>query len=155
MPLLQTPHASLRPRACAVLIVLATIFGCAAGNAQGSTGGASSVSALGQDLVFSPYRSAGASWYGPGFYGKRTACGQTLRAVTIGVAHRDLPCGTMVKFVYHGSAVVAPVIDRGPYVKGRAWDLTVAASDALGFTGAGAGTLRYAVALSYARPSAR
>jgi len=155
MRLRQTPHFSLRPRACAVLIVLATIFGAAAGSAQASTGGASSVAAVGQDLVFSPYRSAGASWYGPGLYGNRTACGQTLRATTIGVAHRNLPCGTMVKFVYHGNAVIAPVIDRGPYVKGRAWDLTVAASDALGFTGAGAGTLHYAVALSYARASAR
>jgi rare lipoprotein A (peptidoglycan hydrolase) len=151
MPLLQTPHVPLRPRACAALIALVAIFGCSAGIAQASPGGASSVAAVGQDLVFSPYRSAGASWYGPGLYGNRTACGQTLRATTIGVAHRNLPCGTMVKFVYGGKAVVAPVIDRGPFVKGRAWDLTVAASDALGFTAAGSGTLRYAVALSYAR----
>lgn len=137
------------------MIALAVVFACGAGGAQASTGGASSVAAVEQDLAFSPFRSAGASWYGPGLYGNRTACGQTLRATTIGVAHRNLPCGTMVKFVYHGSTVVAPVIDRGPFVKGRAWDLTVAASDALGFTGAGAGMLRYAVALGYARASAR
>ena len=100
----------------------------------------------GQDLVFSPFRSAGASWYGPGLYGNKTACGQILRATTIGVAHRSLPCGTMVKFVYHGHALVAPVIDRGPYVKGRAWDLTAAASEALEFEGVG--MVRYAVAVS-------
>lgn len=150
---LQTPHVPLRLRASAALVALAILV-CGAGPAQASTGGASSVAAVGQDLVFSPFRSAGASWYGPGLYGRSTACGQTLRATTIGVAHRNLPCGTMVKFVYHGRAVIAPVIDRGPYVKGRAWDLTAAASDALGFSAAGAGMLRYAVALEYARPSA-
>lgn len=136
--------------ALATLAILA--FG--AGSAQASPGGASPVasSPAGQDLVFSPFRSAGASWYGPGLYGNQTACGQTLRATTIGVAHRSLPCGTMVKFVYHGHAVLAPVIDRGPYVKGRAWDLTAAASEALELEGVG--IVRYAVAVSYARTAA-
>ncbi|HYJ21952.1 MAG TPA: septal ring lytic transglycosylase RlpA family protein [Solirubrobacterales bacterium] len=131
----------------AALSVLA--FGV--GSAQAAPGGTSPVvsTTAGQDLVFSPFKSAGASWYGPGLYGNKTACGPILRATTIGVAHRTLPCGTMVKFVYEGSAVVAPVIDRGPFVKGRAWDLTAAASEALGFDGVG--MLRYAVAVSYAR----
>jgi rare lipoprotein A len=145
----RTPHLSLRLRACAALAAI-PVLACSAAPAQASTGGASSVTAIGSGLVFSPFRSAGASWYGPGLYGRHTACGQTLRATTIGVAHRNLPCGTMVKFVYHGNAVVAPVIDRGPYVKGRAWDLTAAASQALEFEGAG--MLRYAVAVEYARP---
>jgi rare lipoprotein A (peptidoglycan hydrolase) len=143
----------VRLRLSAALIALA-ILACCAGSAQASTGGASTAyggaTAEGQDLVFSPFRSAGASWYGPGLYGRSTACGQVLRATTIGVAHRSLPCGTMVKFVYEGRAVVAPVIDRGPYVKGRAWDLTAAASEALEFDGVG--MLRYAVAVEYARP---
>ena len=123
----------------------------AAGPAQASPGGASPVASTtaGEDLVFSPFKTAGASWYGPGLYGNKTACGQTLRATTIGVAHRNLPCGTMVKFVNDGHVVVAPVIDRGPYVKGRAWDLTAAASEALEFEGVG--MVRYAVAVSYAR----
>jgi rare lipoprotein A (peptidoglycan hydrolase) len=141
-------HARLRSRWAAIL-AFAAILACCAGPAQASTGGASSTAAVGQDLVFSPFRSAGASWYGPGLYGHKTACGQTLRATTIGVAHRNLPCGTMVKFVYDGHAVIAPVIDRGPYVKGRAWDLTAAASEALEFDGVG--MVRYAVAVSYAR----
>jgi rare lipoprotein A (peptidoglycan hydrolase) len=134
----------------AALAALA-ILALGAGSAQASPGGASPVASApaGQDLVFSPFRSAGASWYGPGLYGHKTACGQTLRATTIGVAHRNLPCGTMVKFVYDGNAVLAPVIDRGPYVKGRAWDLTAAASEALEFKGVG--LVRYAVAVSYAR----
>jgi rare lipoprotein A len=121
--------------------------------AQASPGGASPVAsspAAGQDLVFSPFKTAGASWYGPGLYGNKTACGQTLRTTTIGVAHRNLPCGTMVKFAYHGHAVIAPVIDRGPFVKGRAWDLTAATSEALEFDGVG--MVRYAIAVTYARP---
>jgi len=128
-----------------------SVIALGAGQAQAASGGASPVASTtaGQDLVFSSFRSAGASWYGPGLYGNKTACGQVLRATTIGVAHRNLPCGTMVKFVYEGHAVVAPVIDRGPFVKGRAWDLTAAASEALEFDGAG--MLRYAVAVSFAR----
>ena len=148
-------QGSLRTLRWAASLVALAILIVGAGSAQASPGGASPVTASapeGQELAFSPFRSAGASWYGPGLYGNKTACGQTLRATTIGVAHRNLPCGTMVKFVYRGHAVVAPVIDRGPYVKGRAWDLTAAASDALEFEGVG--MVRYAIALSFARAGA-
>ena len=64
------------------------------------------------------------SWYGPNFYGNGTACGQTLTKTLVGVAHRTLPCGTLVTFRYNGVTVTAPVIDRGPYVSGRTWDLS-------------------------------
>src|SRR5262245_35452459 len=135
-------------------LVLLAILALGAGSAQASPGGASPVTSTtaSEDLVFSPFRSAGASWYGPWLYGNTTARGQVLRATTIGVAHRPLPCGTVVKFVYEGHAVIAPVIDRGPFVKGRAWDLTAAASEALELEGVG--TVRYAIALSYARAAA-
>jgi peptidoglycan hydrolase-like protein with peptidoglycan-binding domain len=87
---------------------------------------------------------AGATWYGPGFYGNQTACGKVLRTTTIGVAHRSLPCGTKVTLAYHGHSVVAPVIDRGPYTTGYAFDLTGATAERLGVTTST--TLRYAVA---------
>ena len=66
------------------------------------------------------------SWYGPGFYGKRTACGLALTTTLVGVAHRSLPCGTKVAFKNpaNGRIVTAPVVDRGPFVSGRQWDLT-------------------------------
>jgi hypothetical protein len=66
------------------------------------------------------------SWYGPGFYGKRTACGLAMTETLIGVAHRTLPCGTKITFrdPASGRTVTAPVVDRGPYVTGRQWDLT-------------------------------
>jgi hypothetical protein len=64
------------------------------------------------------------SWYGPGFYGKRTACGVTYTRTVLGVAHRTLPCGTLVTFQANGVTVTVPVIDRGPYVTGRPWDMS-------------------------------
>jgi hypothetical protein len=73
-----------------------------------------------------------ASWYGPGFYGNRTACGLTYTESSWGVAHRSLPCGTPVQFRHNGRVVTAPVIDRGPYVSGRTWDLSAAVCRALG-----------------------
>jgi rare lipoprotein A (peptidoglycan hydrolase) len=101
------------------------------------------------ELSFTPYRIAGASWYGgTTMWGRHTACGQILRPSTIGVANKTLPCGTPVKFVWHGHSVIAPVIDRGPYVTGRAWDLTSAAAESLEFEGIG--RIQYAVAIEYA-----
>ena len=69
------------------------------------------------------------SWYGPGFYGHRTACGEILTKTLIGVANKTLPCGTLVDFKVKGSdgvtrEIIVPVVDRGPYVAGRQWDLT-------------------------------
>ena len=83
------------------------------------------------------YRPSHASWYGPGFYGNRTACGRTLGTGTLGVAHKTLPCGTLVTFRYRGRSVTVPVIDRGPYAAGRDWDLTGATKRKLGFGSTG------------------
>lgn len=133
---------------------LASVLVClalAAVPAQAGTGGASATSADGtatggQGFVFSsPMQAAGATWYGPGLYGNHTACGQTLRADTIGVAHRTLPCGTTIKFAYHGHQLITHVIDRGPYTEGNDFDLTNGARHALGFEGVD--RVRYAVAI--------
>jgi rare lipoprotein A len=83
------------------------------------------------------YRLAGASYYGPGLYGNGVACGGTLEPGTLGVANKTLPCGTKVKLRYHGRSVTVPVIDRGPYVAGREYDLTEATKERLGFPGVG------------------
>jgi len=81
------------------------------------------------------YRQAGASYYGAGLYGNGVACGGTLTPTTLGVANKTLPCGTMVKLRYHGRSITVPVIDRGPYVAGRDYDLTEATKDRLHFPG--------------------
>ena len=77
------------------------------------------------------------SWYGPGFYGNRTACGLTLTTSLIGVAHKTLACGTRLLVCYRGRCMQASVVDRGPYVAGREFDLTGGLAVALGFGGVG------------------
>jgi rare lipoprotein A (peptidoglycan hydrolase) len=77
-----------------------------------------------------PYHLAGASWYGGG---GSLACGGTLTSSTQGVANKTLPCGTIVFLRYRGRKVEVPVIDRGPFVAGREFDLTEATKRALGF----------------------
>lgn len=126
--------------ALAPLAAEAQTGGAAAPGPEGTTSG-------GAGLVFSsPMRSAGATWYGPGLYGNGTACGQTLRPGTIGVAHRTLPCGTTVKFNYHGHSLVTKVIDRGPYTPDNDFDLTNGARLVLDFEGVG--QVRYALAMA-------
>jgi hypothetical protein len=80
------------------------------------------------------YRPAVASWYGPGFYGRTTACGLRMTRTLLGVAHRRLPCGANVALSYRGRSITVPVVDRGPFSRGRRWDLTAAAAAALGLT---------------------
>ena len=73
-----------------------------------------------------------ATYYGPGLYGNRTACGQILRHRTRGVAHRSLPCGSRVPVYRNGLIAIFPVIDRGPHTRGVQLDLTQAAAGKLG-----------------------
>lgn len=84
-----------------------------------------------------------ATWYGPGFYGKRTACGLTLTTRLRGVAHRSLPCGHPVTIYYRGHFTTVPVVDRGPYTSGVALDLTGATATALGLSGVDRLRVRY------------
>ena len=79
------------------------------------------------------YRSAEASYYGPGLYGGGLACGGTLSPGKLGVANKTLPCGARVTLRYHGNTVTVPVIDRGPYSGNREYDLTSATKAKLGF----------------------
>jgi rare lipoprotein A (peptidoglycan hydrolase) len=95
--------------------------------------------------IASRMRNHLATWYGPGFWGHRTACGQTLRTTTIGVAHKKLPCGTKVTFAYQGHWVRARVIDRGPYNGDYKWDFTRKLAKRLGFLNTGSGPVKAAV----------
>jgi rare lipoprotein A len=76
------------------------------------------------------YRVAEASWYGGG---GTLACGGLLTSGTLGVANKTLPCGTLVTLRYGSRSVRVPVVDRGPFVAGREFDLTEATKQALGF----------------------
>jgi rare lipoprotein A (peptidoglycan hydrolase) len=95
------------------------------------TSASASSAAAAPIVTITVYRPSLATWYGPGMYGRKTACGKKLTATTIGVANRTLKCGTKVAFYYKGRTMIVPVIDRGPYANGADWDLTQAAAKAL------------------------
>lgn len=119
----------------------------ASANTTVSTGGASAVSAKPSSIHSRPMhgrlihghlsksassREQIATWFGPGFYGQETACGQKMTPVVVGVASRTLPCGTLVLISYKGHHLTVPVIDRGPYAhNGATWDLTWGAASEL------------------------
>jgi hypothetical protein len=83
------------------------------------------------------FRRSFASYYGPGLYGFKMACGGRLSPGTIGVAHKSMPCGTKLTLRLGGREVQARVVDRGPYVGGREFDLTAATKARLGFGSTG------------------
>ncbi len=84
-----------------------------------------------------------ASWYGPGFFENRLPCWQWLQANglpiqflpdTWGVAHRTLPCGTLLVLTHGANTITAPVVDRGPYIADREIDMSPRIKAALGCT---------------------
>jgi hypothetical protein len=99
--------------------------------------GSASAAAASGELGVTVYAPALATWYGPGLFGRRTACGQRLTRALVGVAHRTLPCGTLVAVFHRGRSVVAPVVDRGPFGTAARWDLTAAAAKAVGLAQTG------------------
>lgn len=72
---------------------------------------------------------------GPAAFGRHTACGGVLRPDTLGIAHPTLPCGVRVILDYHGMRVLTQVVDRGPYERGRGFDVTDALARRLGLQG--------------------
>jgi rare lipoprotein A len=123
----------------ATLLALLTAIACAASgtsalaattSATGTATGGASPTATAKKV----HKTGIATWFGPGFYGQMTACGQMLTPAVVGVANRTLPCGTLVKVTYHGQALVIPVLDRGPYANHADWDLTAGAAQALDIT---------------------
>ncbi|WP_018260672.1 septal ring lytic transglycosylase RlpA family protein [Methylobacterium sp. WSM2598] len=85
-----------------------------------------------------PRAQAGvASWYGPGFHGRRTANGERFDTHALTAAHRFLPFGSRVRVTNNsnGRSVVVRINDRGPYVGGRVIDLSNAAARAIGVSG--------------------
>ncbi|PKL75084.1 MAG: hypothetical protein CVV27_17215 [Candidatus Melainabacteria bacterium HGW-Melainabacteria-1] len=73
------------------------------------------------------------SAYGPGLYGNKTANGTVLRPGTIGIAHKKLPLGSKVDITINGKTITTTVIDRGPYVGNRQYDLTEGLIKQFGF----------------------
>lgn len=79
-------------------------------------------------------RTARASWYGPRFYGKKTANGELFTKDIVSFAHKTLPFGTEVKFYYNNKTVIAHCNDRGPYKNRAEFDLSYKTAKILGFS---------------------
>jgi rare lipoprotein A (peptidoglycan hydrolase) len=120
-----------------VVLVLLTGVALAAtvpAGALADAGGSAAPAPAATTAPVAAHTGAVATWFGPGFYGRQTACGQTLTPGVIGVANRTLPCGTLVQITYKDHTLTVPVLDRGPYAHHASWDLTAGAAGALGIT---------------------
>src|SRR3954463_13629875 len=99
------------------------------GNVSGATSAANA----------KPIQSGGASWYGPGFHGRKTANGERFNTHALTAAHRSLPFGSRVRVTNArtGRSMVVRINDRGPFAGGRVIDLSKAAAQAVGISGVG------------------
>ncbi|MDQ7033212.1 MAG: septal ring lytic transglycosylase RlpA family protein [Desulfonauticus sp.] len=127
------------------LLVLAIVSGCASKRIISPYPRAKAYKVYGK--TYRPYASVGhhyvevgmASWYGPGFHGKRTASGEIYNMYAYTAAHKFLPLQTRVRVtnLENGKQVIVRINDRGPFVKGRIIDLSYAAAKRLGMIPAG------------------
>lgn len=101
-----------------------------------STTGSISQAGLGKE-----FQRGTASWYGPGFHGRKTASGERFNSNDMTAAHRSLPFGTRLRVVNetNGRSVIVRVNDRGPFAHRRIIDLAKGPAQALGLTAAGTG----------------
>lgn len=117
---------------CAVFAVIMAISACAPYHAKRK--------AIKYDAV------GIASWYGPGFAGRKTACGERYKPMGLTAAHRTLPFGTHVKVtnLENDKSVVVRINDRGPYVRGRIIDLSKGAAKKIGLIATGTAKVKIA-----------
>jgi rare lipoprotein A len=120
----MTPHLALREVVLAALALLAVATALAV-SAQMRDSSSGTPQRVGSYVA-----RAGSS--GPAAFGRRTACGGVITPETVGVSHPTLPCGARVFITYHGQTVLTQVVDRGPFVPGRQFDLTDALARRLG-----------------------
>jgi peptidoglycan lytic transglycosylase len=135
----NTAHATAKPDGSFAIVWHANHIGRFQFRAVIGAGTGARAAAASPSVTAIVYRPAIATWYS--LNGSSTACGETLRPSTLGVANRTLPCGTMVAFYYQGRTIVVPVIDRGPYANHADWDLTEATAKKLGTLEAGIATI--------------
>lgn len=119
----RQPAAVRRRRATVCLVALAALVAGLVVGARGSD----------NNELRPRFRPALASTFAA--YGEPLACGGTLQRGERGVAHRTLPCGTELVFRLDGRTARAKIIDRGPFIPGRVFDLTAATARELDFNG--------------------
>ena len=99
------------------------------------------------DTVKTVAHNARASWYGPGFHGRKTANGEVFNMYAMTAAHKTLKLGTriLVENIENGMQAVLRVNDRGPYIQGRALDVSKRAADVLGFREDGVARIKFSI----------
>lgn len=87
-----------------------------------------------------------ASWYGPGFNGRRTSSGEVYRQDALTAASTTLPLGSYARVTNldNGKSVTVRINDRGPYVRGRGIDLSKGAAEEVGLAHKGVGRVKVA-----------
>ena len=113
------------------LAITAVVLGCTLGAVSAAAGETKAI------------QTGAASWYGPGFHGKRTANGERFNTHALTAAHKTVPFGTKVRVTNEstGKSVMVRINDRGPYAHGRVIDLSKAAAEAVGISGTAQVTL--------------
>jgi rare lipoprotein A len=91
--------------------------------------------AIGLFIIPAEAAKVKASWYGPGFHGRKTASGERFNQNAMTAAHKTLKFGTLVRVTYKGRSVTVRINDRGPFTKGRTIDLSKAAARKIGCSG--------------------
>lgn len=143
-------------RSLIALIALLALAACASSRGPTQPG----AGAIGSYKIGKPYQVAGvwyypaedweydetgiASWYGPGFNGKKTANGETYNEMDMTAAHKTLPLPVMVKVtnLENGKVITVRINDRGPFVNGRIIDLSRRAAQLLGVEQKGTAKVR-------------
>ena len=137
--------------AAGLLIIILALAGCGQKRAGGKGGGGSFKPYTVKGKTYYPMKSAHgfveegvASWYGPGFHGKKTASGEIFNQYAMTAAHKTLPLGTKVRVTHldNGRSVLVRVNDRGPFASDRIIDLSRAAASRLEITAKGTGRVR-------------
>ena len=101
----------------------------------------SATGSISQASLGKEFQRGTASWYGPGFHGRKTASGERFNSNDMTAAHRSLPFGTRLRVVNeaNGRSVIVRVNDRGPFAHRRIIDLAKGPAQALGLTATGLG----------------
>lgn len=104
--------------------------------------------------TFHYHATGDASWYGPGFHGRRTASGERYNQKALTAAHRTLPIGSsvMVTNIDNGKSVIVRINDRGPFIRGRIIDLSRAAAEHIGMRRAGTARVELATQATEGEP---
>lgn len=129
-----TGRRGCRATAPVALLSLLLIAGCAAPAQSRDGNDLAALPQKSQEAVLESHVGL-ASWYGPGFHGRRTASGTRFDRAALTAAHPSLPFGSRVRVtnLANGRSVVVLINDRGPYVKPRIIDLSQGAAEKLDF----------------------